>query len=330
MLLDKISDRIAKKEQVIIFQNRRGYSSFQQCVNCGFIAKCTACEVTLTYHSYDNKLKCHYCGLTIAAAENCFNCGSDTLESKGIGTQQIQEALTERFPGISILRMDQDTTRAKNAHDMILSAFRKGNSQILIGTQMISKGLDFPNVTLVGVVSADIGLSIPDFRSPEKVFQTLSQVAGRSGRGDKKGEVVIQTYQVSHYAVRFAANHDYSGFYKEEINHRETYKYPPFVRVIQITVSSLNLTETIAKAREIALPLRKQGRVICDVIGPAPAAISRLKSLYRWQVMLKINRIEDPSGLRTKSLLNQILQSYYRQRKSTYFINVDVDPVFTG
>jgi primosomal protein N' (replication factor Y) len=330
LLTEKIKEKLLKNEQIIILQNRRGYASYQQCLHCGFIAKCNECEVTLTFHNFDNKLRCHYCGLTVPATGNCFNCGSDKLDNKGIGTQQVYEEIKLQFPAVNILRMDQDTTRGKNAHGEILTAFKDGKAQILLGTQMISKGLDFPNVTLVGVISADIGLSMPDFRSPERVFQLLSQVAGRAGRGEKKGEVVIQTYQYSHYAIRFVKDHNYIGFYKEEIIHRETYKYPPFVRIIQLTVSSSNLTETITKTREIALPVRKHGRFIYDVIGPAPSVISKLKNLYRWQVILKINRKYDPSGTKTRAVLNKILEPYYRQKKASYFLNVDVDPVFTG
>ncbi len=330
ILLEKIANRLKKNEQVIIFQNRRGYSSFQQCLNCGFIAKCSECEVTLTYHSYDNKLKCHYCGLTLAATNKCLNCGGDELESKGIGTQQIQQEIANKFPEAAILRMDQDTTRSRNAHDEILSSFRNGQADILIGTQMISKGLDFPNVTLVGVISADVGLAIPDFRSPEKVFQLLSQVAGRAGRGDKPGEVIIQTYQINHYAIQYAKNHDFKGFYKEEIIHRETYKYPPFVRVIQIMISSANLTEAITKAREIAVPIRKHGEFLCNVIGPSPAAISKIKNLYRWQVILKINKKYDPVGHKTKELLKNVIAPYSKNKSSSFHINIDVDPAFAG
>jgi primosomal protein N' (replication factor Y) (superfamily II helicase) len=330
LLVNKMRECISRQEQVIIFQNRRGYASFQQCLHCGFIAKCSDCEVTLTYHSYDNKLRCHYCGLTIAATKQCFNCGSEELINKGIGTQQVQEELQQNFPECNILRMDQDTTRTKNAHGNILTEFRKGHAQILLGTQMISKGLDFPNVTLVGVISADIGLTIPDFRSSEKVFQLLSQVAGRAGRGSKPGEVVIQSYQVNHYAIQFARNHDYKGFFNEEIKHRQAYNYPPFNRLVQITVSSVNLTEAITKAREIAAPLRRHGKHVCDVVGPAPAPISKLKNLYRWQVTLKIQRDYDPGGKKTRELLRKVMQPYYKNKMQSFFVSIDVDPIFAG
>ncbi|KAA3608800.1 MAG: primosomal protein N' [Calditrichaeota bacterium] len=330
ILLEKIEDRLNKKEQIILLQNRRGFSSFQQCLHCGFIPKCSECEVTLTYHTYDNKLRCHYCGLNIPAAKNCANCGSDELDNKGIGTQQIQEELANRFKNAVVLRMDQDTTRAKNAYDQILGTFREGKADILLGTQMISKGLDFPNVTLVGVISADVGLSIPDFRSSEKIFQLLSQVAGRAGRGDKPGEVVIQSYQVQHYAIQFAKNHDYSGFFNEEIKHRETYKYPPFNRMIIITVSASNISDAISKAREISTPIRIHGKYLCDLTGPAPAAISKIKNLYRWQISLKINKKYDPAGVKTRQLLSDVLSPFTKQKSNSLFINIDVDPVFGG
>jgi primosomal protein N' (replication factor Y) len=328
MLLQKMNEKLALKEQVILLQNRRGYSSFQQCFHCGFIPKCSECEVTLTYHTYDNKLRCHYCGLSIPATNQCANCGSSDIDNKGIGTQRIQDELDLHFPEAKVLRMDQDTTRGKNAHDQLLTAFRDKQADILMGTQMIAKGLDFPNVTLVGVVSADVGLAIPDFRAGEKIFQLLSQVAGRSGRGSKPGEVVIQTYQLSHFAIQFAKNHDYQGFYQNEIKHRETYNYPPFVRMIQITVSSANISDAISKSRELAIPIRNYGKYICDVIGPAPASISKLRNLYRWQISLKINRKYDPSGVKTKTLLYDVVKPYLTRNKSSIFVNVDVDPVF--
>ncbi len=330
LLEEKIEDRLIKNEQIILLQNRRGFASFQQCLHCGFIPKCSECEVTFTYHTYDNKLRCHYCGLNIPASNNCANCGSDELDNKGIGTQRIQEELANRFKNATVLRMDQDTTRGKNAYDQILGAFKEGKANILLGTQMIAKGLDFPNVTLVGVISADVGLSIPDFRSSEKIFQLLSQVAGRAGRGDKPGEVIIQSYQSNHYAIQFAKNHDYKGFFNEEIKHRETYKYPPFNRIIVITVSSATLSEAISKAREISTPIRIHGKYICDLTGPAPAAISKIKNLYRWQISLKINKKYDPSGVKSRQLLKNVLNPFTKQKSTNLFINVDVDPVFGG
>ncbi|MCB9058795.1 MAG: primosomal protein N' [Calditrichae bacterium] len=328
LLLDKMKFTLSAGEQVILMQNRRGFASFQQCMNCGFIPKCTECEVSLTYHTFDNKLRCHYCGLTISASVQCANCGSDDIDNKGIGTQRIQDELASHFPDANVLRMDQDTTRGKNAHDQLLSAFREHKADILLGTQMIAKGLDFENVTLVGVISADVGLGIPDFRSGERIFQLLSQVAGRSGRGSKPGQVVIQTYQIEHYAIQFAKDHDYRGFYSNEIKHREVYNYPPFNRMIQITVSSANISDAISRARDIAIPIRKNGVYICDVIGPAPATISKLKNLYRWQISLKINRKYDPSGIKTKELLQNVLKPYTSAKNNNIFLNVDVDPAF--
>jgi primosomal protein N' (replication factor Y) (superfamily II helicase) len=330
VLVEKMKDRLEKNEQIILLQNRRGFSSFQQCLHCGYIPKCTECEVTLAYHSYDNKQRCHYCGLNIPASDRCANCGSDELDNKGIGTQQIQQELKSLFAAAIVLRMDQDTTRGKNSYDKILGTFKEGNADILLGTQMISKGLDFPNVTLVGVISADIGLSIPDFRSPEKIFQLLSQVAGRAGRGEKAGEVVIQTYQANHYAIQYAQKHDYLGFFNEELKHRESYKYPPFRRMILITVASLNLSNAITISREISAPLRMHGKYLCDVTGPAPAAISKIKNLYRWQISLKINKQYDPTGVKTRHLLKNVLSAYAKQKTANLYISVDVDPVFVG
>lgn len=330
LLIEKMQERLDREEQIILLQNRRGYASFQQCMRCGYIAKCNECEVSLTYHSYDGKLKCHYCGMQVQATQRCVNCGSDDLDNKGVGTQRIEMEIKEYFADARVLRMDQDTTRAKNAYDKILEGFRSGEAPILLGTQMISKGLDFPNVTLVGVISADVGLSIPDFRSPEKIFQLLSQVAGRAGRGDKPGEVVLQSYQPEHYAIQYAQTHNFLGFFNEEIGHRKNFNWPPFNRLINITVSAAVLSDAIAISREIAAPIRTHGKFICEVVGPAPAALSRLKNMFRWQVSIKINREYDPTGKRTRKLIRDVVTPHTKQKNTDFWINIDVDPTFSG
>jgi primosomal protein N' (replication factor Y) len=327
ILIDKISDRLEKKEQIILLQNRRGYSSFMQCKECGFIPVCPNCEVTLTYHSYNENLQCHLCGHHQAGFNDCLVCGGKQIVYKGIGTQRIQNELHQIFPQAGILRMDMDTTRGKNMHDTILRSFGEGAADILLGTQMIAKGLDFSNVTLVGVISADVGLALPDFRAAERVFQLLTQVSGRAGRGEKPGEVVVQSFMYTHYAIQFAKNHDFIGFYNEEMQHRRNFKYPPFVKFIQVLVSTAKMSEAINTARALSIDINKQAKKYCQVIGPAPAVIPKMKNMYRWQVVLKLNFSTDPAGINTKSVLRKIIEPYIKQKKSDIRVIVDVDAI---
>ena len=326
-LLDKIRDRLEKKQQIILLQNRRGYSSFLQCKNCGFIPLCPNCDVTLTYHSFNENLQCHLCGHKQQGFYDCPNCGGKQIVFKGVGTQRIQKELNELIPEARILRMDQDTTRSKNSHDLYLNSFGKGEADILLGTQMIAKGLDFSNVTLVGVISADIGLAQPDFRAAERVFHLLTQVAGRSGRGAVEGEVVVQSYIFSHYSIQFAKNHDYSGFYMYEMQHRKNYNYPPYIKMLQVLVVADKMGEAISNARLIAINLKKLASKYFTVIGPAPAVISRMNNLFRWQVLIKINAETDPVGKRGKVILKKIIDPLNRKNKQKLNIIVDVDPI---
>ncbi|HID38365.1 MAG TPA: primosomal protein N' [Calditrichaeota bacterium] len=327
LLSEKIENRLAKKEQIILLQNRRGYSSFLQCKNCGFIPVCPNCDVSLTYHSYSEKLQCHLCGHKQPAFFDCPNCGGEQIVYKGSGTQRIQKQLNELFPHARILRMDQDTTRGKNQHDTILNAFGNKEADILLGTQMIAKGLDFSNVTLVGVISADVGLALPDFRAAERVFQLLTQVAGRAGRGMKGGEVVVQSYLYSHYAIQLAKNHNYNGFYDQEIHFRKEYKYPPFLKIIQLVFMAQKTSEVIHEARLFALNLNKMAKPFCQVVGPSPAIIPRMKNRYRWQLLLKLNPQTDPTGKKTKNILENLITPQRGSRKSSVQIIVDVDPL---
>jgi primosomal protein N' (replication factor Y) (superfamily II helicase) len=326
-LIQKIHDRLTKNEQVILLQNRRGYSSFLQCKVCGFIPLCPNCDVTLTYHSYNEKLQCHLCGHQQPGFYDCPNCGGKQIVYKGVGTQRIQKELSALLPEARILRMDQDTTRTKNSHDIFLNKFGRGEADILLGTQMIAKGLDFSNVTLVGVISADIGLAQPDFRAPERVFQLLTQVAGRSGRGVIPGEVVVQSYMFSHYAIQFARDHDFSGFYLHEMKHRQEYNYPPYIKMIQILVTADKMGGAISNARYIAINLKKLASRYLTVIGPAPALISRMKNLYRWQVLLKLNPKTDPAGKHGKTIIKKIIEPLNRKNKNALRIIIDVDPL---
>jgi primosomal protein N' (replication factor Y) len=326
-LVQKIRDRIRKKEQVILLQNRRGYSSFIQCKECGFIPVCPNCELTLTYHSYHNKLQCHLCGHMQPAFRHCPQCESVNLSYKGDGTQKIQGELMAIFPDVKIIRMDQDTTQGKNMHHKLLSSFAKKEADILLGTQMIAKGLDFANVTLVGVISTDVGLAIPDYRAAERTFQLLTQVAGRSGRGDLPGEVILQSYMFSHYAIQYAKNHDYLGFYMDEMKFRMDYNYPPFSRMIEVQVSASEIGDAINTVRKLALDIHKAASPFCDVIGPAPAVIPRMKNMHRWQLTIRLNPLSDPGGKRTKAILREIIKPQLFSAKSNVKVSVDVDPI---
>ncbi|NOX88939.1 MAG: primosomal protein N' [Calditrichaeota bacterium] len=326
-MIEKIRDRLQKKEQVILLQNRRGFSAFMQCTECGYIPVCPNCDISLTYHSYGEKLQCHLCGHVMPAYQFCPDCGAKQIVYKGTGTQRIEKALLEILPDVKILRMDRDTTKGKHSHERILRAFGQGAADILLGTQMIAKGLDFSNVTMVGVVSADVGLSIPDFRAPERIFQLLTQVAGRAGRRQKEGEVVVQTYSHSHYAIQFAKLHDFSGFYFEEIRHRQNFRYPPYVRLIQILILNKDFSRTLNRAREITKILKSSVSRYSQVLGPAPAIIQRMNNLHRWVVTLKLNPQTDPTGKKTKQILKQRLKSYLGSRKKTDLVTVDVDPL---
>ncbi len=326
-LADKIQQRLERNEQVILLQNRRGYSSFMQCKECGYIPVCPNCDVSLTYHSYNEQMQCHLCGHRQQAVHECPACGGKQIAYKGIGTQRIHKELAELFPKARILRMDQDTTKGKNSHSEILQAFGDRQADILLGTQMIAKGLDFENVTLVGVISADVGLAIPDFRSAERVFQLLTQVAGRSGRGQKQGEVVVQSYLYSHFSIQLAKEHDYTGFYMQEMQHRRDYRYPPFFKMIQVVVSSVKMSEAIALSRKLAVIINRRIKNYAQVIGPSPAALSRVNNLFRWQIALKLNPKTDPNGQHSKKILQQVLEPYLSRRTADIHVTVDVDPL---
>jgi primosomal protein N' (replication factor Y) len=326
-LLEKIEDRLSKEEQIIILLNRRGYASFLQCQKCFYIPMCPNCDVSLIYHSYSHKLRCHLCAHEQKAFGACPSCGDQQVAYKGLGTQKIQKELNRIFPSINILRMDQDTTQGKNKHDSILSAFGNKEASILLGTQMIAKGLDFENVTLVGVIAADIGLTIPDFRSPERVFQLLTQVAGRAGRGKKAGEVIIQTSQNKHYAVVNAAEHNFDDFYLQEAKHRQKYNFPPHLKMIQVLVSGTEISLVIKSSRNIAFNMNKLANQYCSVIGPSPAMIPKVKSLNRWQIILKLNHNADKNGSYTKNILKSFLKDFNKIMGYGIRVTVDVDPI---
>lgn len=301
-LLAKIAEKIAKKEQTVLMLNRRGYSSFIMCRECGFVPDCPNCDISLTLHMDTKTLNCHYCGHTAAIPQICPNCQSRQIRYYGSGTQKIEEELAELIPEARILRMDVDTTKKKGAHERILSQFGAGEADILLGTQMIAKGLDFPNVTLVGVINADTALNLPDFRSSERTFQLLTQVAGRAGRADKQGEVLIQTFNPDHYAILLAQAQDYEGFYQREMTFRRQLHYPPYFYTVQLVVSHEHEDVAVKKSYEMMSLLKGNLTEKARILGPIPKPIARTHNLYHYQLLIKY-RYE--ANLET--VLNQIL-----------------------
>jgi primosomal protein N' (replication factor Y) len=288
---EALAHRLERGEQSILLLNRRGYSAFVQCESCGIVASCPNCSITLTYHRAPERLVCHYCMHQEEPRRTCHRCGAETLRRRGMGTQQVERLVCERFPGARVARMDVDTTSGKWAHANILDRVGRGEVDILLGTQMIAKGLDFPNVTLVGVIDADVGINFPDFRASERCFQLLSQVAGRAGRGAKGGEVLIQTRVPAHHAVRCAVTHDYHSFVEEELAARVHPAYPPTNRIANIVFSGL-IEQSVADlaisgAEWLRRLVRARESVALTVIGPAPCAVERIKGRWRWHVLLK-------------------------------------------
>lgn len=286
-LLEKIQEKLARQEQVVLLLNRRGYSSFVMCRDCGTVDDCPNCDISLTLHMDTKLMHCHYCGFTKEIPRTCPNCQSSSIRYYGTGTQKAVDELQELLPEARILRMDVDTTRGKGAHEKLLEAFGHQEADILLGTQMIAKGLDFPNVTLVGVLNADTALNLPDFRSSERTFQLLTQVAGRAGRADKPGEVVIQTYNPDHYAIHYAKDQDYEGFYQYEMKVRHQMLYPPYVYTIGITLSHKDEQTVVQKAYQVMGMLRERLSDQIVVLGPTPKPIARTHNLFHYQILIK-------------------------------------------
>ena len=281
-LQELIRDRLGKKQQIMLFLNRRGYAGFVSCRSCGYVMKCPHCDVSLSQH-IGGKMVCHYCGYETVQPKRCPNCSSNYILGFKAGTQQIERQLYELFPGIRVLRMDGDTTKQKGSFEKILSAFAEGEADVLLGTQMIVKGHDFPNVTLVGVLAADLSLNDSDYRAGEKTFQLLTQAEGRAGRGTLPGEAIIQTYRPEHYSIQQAAKQDYEAFYEEEILYRELLEYPPAGHMLTILVVS----KDEKRCKGLAVRLAKEAGACVRVIGPTPAAVSKVKDYYRYMIYLK-------------------------------------------
>ncbi|HGQ8198709.1 TPA: primosomal protein N' [Streptococcus pneumoniae] len=320
-LLEAIQDRLVKKEQMVLMLNRRGYSSFVMCRECGTVDTCPNCDISLTLHMDTKTMNCHYCGFSKDIPQVCPNCKSHSIRYYGTGTQKAYDELAELFPQARILRMDVDTTRKKGSHQALLDQFGRGEADILLGTQMIAKGLDFPNVTLVGVLNADTALNLPDFRSSERTFQILTQVAGRAGRAEKAGQVLIQSYNPQHYAIRFAKDQDYEGFYAYEMGIRRQLGYPPYYFTIGITLSHKKEEEVFKRAYEVMNILRSGLSETSPILGPTPKPIARTHNLYHYQILIKY-RLEDELG----PTLNQVLALTQERENSELRLSIDHEP----
>ncbi|GFH40730.1 primosomal protein N' [Lactococcus insecticola] len=321
VMLDKIAEKVSKKEQVVLMLNRRGYSSFIMCRDCGFVPECPNCDISLTLHMDTKTLNCHYCGHTQGIPYTCPNCQSNKIRYYGSGTQKVEEELQELMPEARILRMDVDTTKKKGAHERILSSFGAGQADILLGTQMIAKGLDFPNVTLVGVINADTALNLPDFRASERTFQLLTQVAGRAGRAEKSGEVLIQTFNPDHYAIKLAQTHDYEQFYQTEMAFRRKLAYPPYYFTVQLVISHKNEEITVKKSYEILSLLQAHLTDKARVLGPIAKPIARTHNLYHYQLLIKY-RFEDHLA----DALNDVLDLTQLRENKELRVMIDSEP----
>jgi len=321
-LIEAIRTRLEKNEQMVLFLNRRGYSSFVLCRDCGTVVQCPNCDISLTYHRTTEKLKCHYCGYEEHVPQICPQCQSDHIRYFGTGTQKVEEELYKLFPEARVIRMDVDTTKHKGAHEEILETFGVGRADILLGTQMIAKGLDFPNITLVGVLSADTSLHLPDYRAAERTFQLLTQVSGRAGRHDKPGEVIIQTYTPEHYAIELAKTQDYEPFYEREMFLRRRSNYPPYYFVALIQLSHEDVMMAAEYAGRVADWLRGNLSNQVAIIGPTTASIARLQNRYRYQCLIKY-KIE-PNLI---PVLQRLLAMYRAEWvKQGILMTVDLDP----
>lgn len=317
-LIDQIKETLERNEQVILFLNRRGYSSFLTCSSCGYVEKCPNCDISLTYHKSSNMLRCHYCGYATKRKKLCPKC-QEEFKDYGIGTEKVEEELKSLIKDAKIIRMDVDTTTTKNAHAKIINSFLEEKYNILIGTQMIAKGLDFPNVTLVGVLNADIGLNFPDFRSSETTFSLLNQVLGRSGRGNKEGKVLIQTFNPEHYAITYTKNHDYLGFYNEEMKIRKILKYPPYYYICLIKIISKDYNLASKSSYDVVNYL-KQNIKNEIILGPSVCNVFKLNNNYRFQIIIKYKDVNN-----ILEYLTNIEHHYFN--KKDIKVEIDFNPL---
>lgn len=321
-LLEEITNTLALEEQVILFQNRRGFSPLLECMSCGHVPQCPNCDVSLTYHKFKNQLRCHYCGYAIAKPTNCHQCSSVELITKGFGTEQIELELASIFPNKRIQRMDQDTTRGKFGYERIIDRFQNREVDILVGTQMLAKGLDFDNVSLVGILNADNMLFFPDFRAFERSFQMMTQVSGRAGRANKAGKVIIQTYNPNHNTIQQVTNNNYKGMYKEQINERQLFVYPPYAKLIKITLKHKDFEKVKESSQWLYQVLHQSLKM--PVLGPEEPAISKIRNEYIRTILIKIPENNSIQG--TKKTIQKILNSFEvisQYRAVKVIINVD-------
>ncbi len=329
-LRQALKDTLKAEKQALLFLNRRGFANFPVCAVCGSPLTCRNCDISLTFHKKDMAYKCHYCGFSRPANSACGVCGSNIIKKIGFGTEKIEKIISEIFPQARIARMDKDTTSKKGSIVKILKALKKGDIDILIGTQMIAKGHDFPNITLVGIISADISLNFPDFRAGENTFQILAQVAGRAGRGDAEGNVILQTFNPDHFAVNMAKKQDYEAFFKKETEFRKALNYPPFSRIVQLKIKGKSLEAVEERAcllGELCRKTRKEKKSFLnyiEILGPAEAPISKIASMFRWQILIK--------G-KTSSALHDFIKIIFEDNQKIFSdkaikITIDIDPFF--
>ncbi|MBB5172132.1 primosomal protein N' [Texcoconibacillus texcoconensis] len=321
-LIEGMKTRIERGEQTVLFLNRRGYSTFVMCRDCGHVVQCPHCDISLTYHRSTGSLDCHYCGYRERVPNTCPSCESEAIRFFGSGTQKVEEALNDVLPEARVIRMDVDTTKRKGAHEKLLNAFGRGDGDILLGTQMIAKGLDFPNVTLVGILAADTMLHLPDFRATERTFQLLTQVSGRAGRHEKEGEVVVQTYDPEHYSIQLMQNHDFVSFFQREMLTRKRGQYPPYMFLTVITVSDTELMKVAQTTDRIAQFLKERLQEPSVVLGPVASPIPRINDRYRHQCVIKYKH--EP---KLTSFLQDILSMYQTEMTRTDLtITIDQNP----
>lgn len=313
-LITEVNKRLEKHEQIILLLNRRGYSSFITCSNCGYTAKCPHCDITLTYHKTSNTLRCHYCGYADKMNDICPSCGEKAIKTLGTGTEKVEEEIKKVF-NARVVRMDLDTTSKKGSHEKIITAFKNHEYDILLGTQMIAKGLDFSNVTLVGVINADTSLMIPNYRSNEYTFQLLMQTAGRSGRGEKNGSVIIQTFNPEHYSITLASKHDYIDFFKQEMEVRRKLSYPPYYYLIYIKVIGKDYNKISIESNKIASILTRELKN-SKILGPTTCSVFKLNGLFRFGIIIKYKKEEK---------MEEVLQSLVNHYKGNQTVKVDID-----
>ena len=320
-LRDQMQATMDRGEQVALMLNRRGFANFMQCRDCGYTFQCPNCDVSLTYHYHDKQLQCHYCGYNEARPQRCPDCGQTHLREFGTGTEKVEQEINELFPNKTVARMDMDTTRRKGSHERILKQIADKKADILLGTQMIAKGLDFPNITLVGIINADTTLYLPDFRAAERTFQLLTQMSGRAGRGDLDGQVFIQTYNPDHYALTLAKDHDYDRFYQTEMQYRKLNQYSPYYFTVRFTISNFDNHTTQATAAKVAAILQRADIQATKVIGPAQSTISRINNQYYYQLLY-----QHRGNQAIQAVLQEIQEKAQDWSKDKIYVSIDVDP----